>query len=309
MNDSEKHSRAAWDAFWQQNRQADGSARGGCLPDAWQGIDRVQTRVWRDFARRLPRGARVIDIATGDGRVMARLLEARRDLKPVGIDQAEHLPPPPRGAKMRANVLMHQLPFPDAGFAAVTSQFGFEYGQMDAAAAEVARVLRPGGMVGMMTHRANSPIVQHNRRRREQIEWAISKQDLPGKALRNLQLRQLGIAPIPPEISAAPTEGAAKFGQGSAAWEIAEAIRRTLAMSRGEAPAQTAAVIGQIVAQAENELGRIASLEMAAQAAGDGEKVEAALVEAGLAPVDRQDLRDGDGTPPFASFLVLNKLQ
>lgn len=309
MSDKQQQSGAAWDAFWEQNRQAKGSAPTGCLPDAWQGIDRVQTRVWHEFARKLPRAARLLDIATGDGRVMARLLEARRDLKPVGIDQARTLPAPPRGATMRAGVAMHALPFANASFAAVTSQFGFEYGAMAETSAEVVRVLRPGGMVGMICHRADSPIVTHNRQRRLQIEWAIDDQGLPGKAKRSLQLRQFGIAPVPPEIIAAPQAGEAQFGNGSAAWEIAEAIRRTLVSSAGEAPAQTAAVIDRIVAQARNELGRIASLEMAAAAAGMGEAVEAALVGAGLRAIERRDLHDERSPEPFATLLVLAKPQ
>ncbi len=301
-----KESRKAWDAFWDQGH-ASGSARGGCLPDAWQGIDRTQTEVWTDFARKLPRGARVLDLATGDGRVMAKLLHARRDLKPVGIDQASELPPPPKGAKVRTGVLMRDLPFPDETFAAVTSQFGFEYGDVEAAAAEVWRVLRKGGQVGMITHRQDSPIVAHNCSRREQIAWAIEEQDLPGKASRSLQLRQMGIATVPPEIEQAPAQGAVRFGQTSAAWEIAEAIRQTVVLGRNEPPARTAAVIAQIVDQARNELGRIDSLEMAAGAAGTGEAIAEVLTAQGLELITSQPLHDKAGDPPFATFLALAK--
>ncbi len=307
---SKKDSRKAWDAFWDPQMPTGGGTRGGCLPEAWQGIDNVQTQVWSDFAARLPRGARVLDLATGDGRVIAKLLAARRDLKPVGIDQASELPPPPRGAKFRTNVLMRELPFPDASFAAITSQFGFEYGDVEAAAQEVVRVARPGALVGMITHRTDSPIVAHNRNRREQIEWAITAQDLPGKAKRSLQLRQMGIASVPADIAGAPEAGARRFGPQSAAWEIAEAIRRTLHLGRTDPPAHTAAVIDQIVGQARNELGRIASLEMAAGTAGTGEKIAALLVDAGLSALDSQPLFDtaqGEGQNPFATFLTFSK--
>lgn len=250
----------------------------------------------------------MLDLATGDGVVMARMLEARRDLKPVGIDQAKALPPPPRGAKMHAGIAMSALPFADAYFAAVTSQFGFEYGAMEAGAAEVVRVLQPGGSTCVIAHRSDSPIVAHNRARRAAIEWAIGEQDLPGKAKRSLALRQFGVAPIPPDIASAPAAGAAKFGQGSAAWEIAEAIRRTLLASGREPPAQTAAMIDRIAGQARNEASRIGALEAAAEAAGTGENVEAALVNAGLQRVERRDLHDGMAATPFATLLVLTKL-
>ena len=301
-----QQSRKAWDAFWDQGH-ASGSAKGGCLPEAWQGIDRKQTEVWSGFAKKLPRGARVLDLATGDGRVMAKLLHARRDLKPVGIDQASELPPPPKGTKVRTNVLMRDLPFPDETFAAVTSQFGFEYGDVEAAAAEVQRVLKKGGQVGMITHRKDSPIVAHNCNRRKQIAWAIEEQDLPGKARRSLHLRQMGIASVPPEIEQAPAQGAAKFGQASAAWEIAEAIRRTMVLGRNEPPARTASVIDQIVDQAQNELGRIESLEMAAETAGTGEAVADLLTAQGLELVTSEDLHDTASDAPFATFITLTK--
>jgi len=301
-----KESRKAWDAFWDSSH-ASGSARGGCLPDAWQGIDKAQTQVWSEFARKLPRGARVLDLATGDGRVMAKMLHARRDLKPVGIDQASELPPPPKGTKIRTGVRMRNLPFPDESFAAVTSQFGFEYGDVAAAAGEINRVLRKGGRVAMITHREDSPIVAHNCNRREQIAWAIKEQDLPGKAKRCLQLRQLGVAAIPPEIQQAPTQGANQFGPQSAAWEIAEAIRRTMLVGQAESPARTAAVISEIEAKAQNELGRIDSLEMAAHTAGTGEKLAQYLTAQGLELVEVQPMQDKPDNAPFATFLTFTK--
>lgn len=300
---AKKDSRAAWDAFWDGNN----ASANGCLPEAWRGIDRIQAEVWHRFAKTLPRKARVLDIATGDGRVMAKLLAARSDLKPVGIDQATTLPQPPKGAKVRAGVLMHDLPFSDASFAAVTSQFGFEYGDFGPAAAEVKRAVRPGGQVAMITHRTDSPILAHNLARREQIRWVIEQENLPEIAKRSLQLRQVGLAAMPAEIARAPEEGARRFGPQSAAWEIAEALRRTLHLSRNDPPVHTAAVIDQIVAQANNELGRIASLEMAAKAAGSGAQVVTALEEAGLVLQSSQALFDGQVEQPFATFLILTK--
>ncbi len=300
---AKKDSRKAWDAFWDGS---DASAS-GCLPDAWRGIDRVQTSIWHQLARTLPRRARVLDLGTGDGRVMARLLEARSDLKPVGIDQARSLPTPPKGAKVRTEVLMRDLPFPDDTFAAVTSQFGFEYGDIEPAAAEVQRVVQPGGDVAMITHREDSPILAHNIARREQILWVIEEARLPEIAKRSLQLRQVGMAVMPPEIAKAPEEGARRFGPQSAAWEIAEAIRRTLHFGRNDPPARTAMVIDQIVAQANNELGRISSLEMAARASGTGEKLSAVLEQAGLELQASEPLRDGNAEQPFATLLRLTK--
>jgi SAM-dependent methyltransferase len=303
----ERESRAAWNAYWQGSGKVAQSVQTGCLPDAWPGIAQVQGKAWKQFVRRLPKGAPLLDLGTGDGRAIAWMLEARRDLKPVGIDQATELPSPPRGARFRTNVQMHALPFPDASFAAVASQFGFEYGEIGGTAGEAARVLRPGGTVGIICHRIDSPIVAHNRARRAQICWAIDERDLPGIAERSLQLRKIGVRTVPPELLAAPAEGAAAFGEGSAAWEIAEAILRTLVAGHNDPPDHTAQVIGEIVAQARNEIGRIASLEMAAENSGHGEKLAAALVTAGLELREQQPLYDRAVDAPFATFLTFVK--
>jgi SAM-dependent methyltransferase len=293
----------AWDEFWARERRD--AKRSGCLPGGSATTEQAQRKVWHQFAKRLGRGVRVLDLATGDGRVMGWLMEARRDLKPIGIDLATQLPPPPRGARARGGVRMSDLPFPDDRFAAVTSQFGLEYGSVAGAAAEVVRVLRPGGLVALVTHRIDGPIVAHNRLRRQQIAWAIHERDLPAVARRSLQLRQHGVAVMPPDIAAAPAEAAGLFGDRSAAWEIAEAIHRTIAYGLAGNPAAVASVVDEIVARARNELSRIASLEAAAATASNPDEIPGVLIRAGLEPVAAEGLFDGRSEEPFANFRTL----
>ena len=64
----------AWDRFWADDRQTGG---GGCLPSADNRIEQVQAEAWRAFAVELPKHARVLDLGTGDGRVMRWMIEAR----------------------------------------------------------------------------------------------------------------------------------------------------------------------------------------------------------------------------------------
>lgn len=197
---------------------------------------------------------------------------------------------------------MEDLPFPDNRFSAVTSQFGFEYGDVTRIAAEIARVLQPGGVLGLVTHRLNGPIVAHNRKRREQIRWAIEKRGLPTQARRSLALRKAGIAAVPLAIEEAPAKGAEVHGEGSAAWEIAEAIRQTLHLGRNDDPERVAAVLDDIEAQAANELGRIVSLETAATVASDADSMIDVLAEAGLKLRDEAMLTDGRSPDPFADY-------
>ena len=72
----------AWGDFWAGQTDQGG---GGCLAGRWRIIDEAQRRAWQEFARLLPANANVLDLATGDGRVMGWLLGARKGLKLQGV--------------------------------------------------------------------------------------------------------------------------------------------------------------------------------------------------------------------------------
>lgn len=292
---------AAWNAFWSAHR---GGAGGGCLPGSSAALEAAQQAAWRGFAPGIARGGRVLDLATGDGRVMAWLLAARRDLKPVGVDLANQLPPPPRGAAVQGGVAMESLPFTAGRFAAVVSQFGFEYGDLPQVAREMRRVLADSGVCAVLTHRQDGPILEHNLRRRDAIRWAIEAEDLPGKAKRSFALRQTGIGAVPAIFDQAPARGAQQFGPGSAAWEIAEAIRQSLHYGRNDHPARVAGAIDAIVGQARGELGRISALESACAAIADAGSLERALADAGLRQVAITPVCEAGSERPVADFRV-----
>jgi SAM-dependent methyltransferase len=277
------------------------------LPAGSAGFVRVQQRVWQEFSRQLPRGGRVLDIATGDGRVMGWMVKSRRDLKLLGVDLAPQLPEPPRGTKLRTGVAMENLPFPDGRFAAVTSQFGFEYGTTAQSARQICRVIAPGGFVGLMTHRKDGPILAQNLSRRDQILWALNDRDLIKIAKNSLQLRASGLATIPSAIDAAPQEGAVLHGPRSAAWEIAEAIRQTLVLGMRDHPANVARTIDIIAHKANNELGRIASLESACARIAAIDDFDRAIEAGGLTQCSIRPVHESDGGPAFADFRMLVK--
>ncbi len=100
-------------------------------------------------------GARVLDIATGTGN--AAIAAARGDCEVVGIDFAVGLL---RSARARAEgdrfaiefreADAGALPFKDASFDAVVSVFGVMFApDQERAAAELLRVCRPGGRIGL----------------------------------------------------------------------------------------------------------------------------------------------------------------
>ena len=103
----------------------------------------------------LQAGWRVLDVATGSGN--AALAAARRGCEAVGIDYVPALLESgrARAAAERLDVEFvegdaENLPFPDASFDAVVSIYGAMFApDHDRAAAELARVCRPGGRIAL----------------------------------------------------------------------------------------------------------------------------------------------------------------
>lgn len=101
-------------------------------------------------------GDRVLDVACGTGN--AALALARRGAAPVGVDSAERLVEVAR-QRAAADGLEAEfavadatsLPFPDAEFAAAVSVFGVIFAEPEPAAAELLRVVRPGGRILLTT--------------------------------------------------------------------------------------------------------------------------------------------------------------
>lgn len=268
-----------WAEFWASNA---GSAGGGCLPTHWAALEDAQKATWFDFIASLPKSARLLDLATGDGRVLKWMLSRRRDLKLTGVDLAPQLPAAPRGTTTRGGVAMETLPYPDARFHAVTSQFGFEYGDVETAAREIARVLRPGGRVGLLVHRGDGPILEHNRRRAEAIAWALDDISVIGRARTALSIGPGGFQVAVDAATKAAREGEQRFGQRSPGWEIPEAVRRTLLMGGQAGVPSMLGTLASIEQMARNELGRIDSLVRACARADERDRLVGAFSAAGL---------------------------
>jgi demethylmenaquinone methyltransferase/2-methoxy-6-polyprenyl-1,4-benzoquinol methylase len=103
-------------------------------------------------------GQRILDVATGTGLVAFAL--AARGAEVVGLDQSEDMLAGARARQARAGSAgqvsfvrgeAEQLPFPDDSFDALTFTYLLRYvDDPQATLAELARVLRPGGRIGMV---------------------------------------------------------------------------------------------------------------------------------------------------------------
>jgi SAM-dependent methyltransferase len=103
----------------------------------------------------IPAGARVLDIACGTGNTAIPL--ARRGCVVTGVDIAPNLLVQARERAAAENLTIafdegdaEQLPYPDASFDAATTMFGAMFApRPELVASELARVLKPGGLLAM----------------------------------------------------------------------------------------------------------------------------------------------------------------
>ncbi len=218
--------------------------------------------------------------------VLQLMRERRSDLQLIGVDLADKLPPAPPGTTLHSGIDLAKLPFADTSFAAVTSQFGIEYALLAPALFEVGRVLKPGGKAVFITHRMDSPVLKQNLWRANCLDWALEQLE---RVSPNEQIHEL------------PAQAIATFGQCSPAWEITEAVRRTL-VQRGAC--HVAPLIAELKQQATLERDRIAALADACRLADDDASWIAAVQAAQLEEIERYDIRAMKSEPPFAYIRV-----
>ena len=114
-------------------------------------------RIAADIAAGTPYGARVLDIGTGPGRLLTALARRRPDLDLTGVDVSAAMVDIAAGHLAqfgdRARAVTGDaagLPFPDDTFDLVVTSFSLHHWpDVPAAGAEIGRVLRPGGHLGV----------------------------------------------------------------------------------------------------------------------------------------------------------------
>jgi len=177
--------RAAWDRFWSYDRLSSfgtGIGAGNYGEPIAAG--------WRAFFASLPAGARVLDIATGNGAIAVMAVEAGDGLRVTGADLAKVKPAAfvskgkdeLRKIRFLGGTPAEQLPFDDARFDAVTSQYGIEYSDLERSVAEAVRVLAPGGRLRFACHAAEGSVAADTERAISEADFLLDEVDLVGKA-------------------------------------------------------------------------------------------------------------------------------
>ncbi len=169
----------AWTAFWQTGSPA------SCFQGS--GTELRLNRLWDEFVDGLEDASRLLDLATGNGtvarrcaaRARARAIHLRIEgVDAAAIDPAASVDDPERllrDVRFHGGVRLESLPFADAAFDGVVSQFGFEYAEENGAAGEVARVLAPGGRLRLVVHARDGAVSEDIGRRLERLQSVLAE--------------------------------------------------------------------------------------------------------------------------------------
>jgi ubiquinone/menaquinone biosynthesis C-methylase UbiE len=182
-----------WDAYWTTDRLYSFGA------DQDTAYAKTLDRYWSGIVRRLAAGATVLDVACGNGavgQIMVRTAQALGgSLAITGIDEA--IIDPPRYLPQHAEVLkeiefrprtmMEALPFENGKFDVVVSQYGFEFGNMQKALNEAARVLKVGGLLTFLALPVHAPAVQSAKKTVKQARYLLRDATLFNEAFRIIQ--------------------------------------------------------------------------------------------------------------------------
>ncbi len=170
----------SWTAYWRTGRGA--SCFEGCDTEV------RLTQVWNELVDALPGDARLLDLATGNGTVVrscaarARVRNIRLHIEAVdaaAIDPPRYVADAEqffRDVHFRGTTRLEALPYADAAFDAIVSQFGFEYANEEQAAAEAARVLAPGGRLRFIVHARDGAVSRDIGVRLERLRSVLAEQ-------------------------------------------------------------------------------------------------------------------------------------
>lgn len=190
---SERLSAEQWSQYWRKGTVTTFHGRFG------QNYDGKVRDYWHEVLDRQPVGARIVDLATGNGAIAVLAAQFGRrhdkgfeiaavdyaDIDPTGLFTDTTFAGDLRDIRFFPNTPLESTPLPDHAYDLAMSQFGFEYADGPAAVAEVDRVLkRQGGAFAAMIHHVDSAIVRQAREGIDQI-IACERSGLHG-AIREL---------------------------------------------------------------------------------------------------------------------------
>ncbi|QGX38942.1 class I SAM-dependent methyltransferase [Permianibacter aggregans] len=169
-----EQTRKIWSNYW-----ATGAVE-ACLGGESQQSAALLT-FWHEIFARFKSCQSVLDVATGNG-FLPRLFLSTSPIAEMTFDAVDIAQINPTwleqggwsasiALRFHDEVLVEQLPFPDASFDWVISQFGVEYSDVERSLTEIARVLKPDGRIAFVIHDQHSLIVARAKEELQHLEW------------------------------------------------------------------------------------------------------------------------------------------
>jgi ubiquinone/menaquinone biosynthesis C-methylase UbiE len=164
-----------WSRFWEQGYLTSFAAE---LPENYTG--RIRS-YWVDVIESLPAGTCcAVDLGSGNGAIARLLLEAarQRDLNLTidAVDAAALRGSPTEGITFHGETAMENLPLADGSVDLVVSQYGFEYSDTQRTLGEIARVMRPNGIVRLICHSDTSIVYARSSQQLKEYQALLRKQ-------------------------------------------------------------------------------------------------------------------------------------
>ncbi len=168
----------AWDRYWK------GGHGDTCFH---QGDVFSLQKDWMAFFAALPKSARILDLATGNGALplMAATVSREEGLgfSITGVDFAT--PSPELVSDVDASLLdgisfvsstpLETMEFDEASFDAVTSQFGFEYSDTRRSIPRIAKLMAPGCKLRFLIHSHGGSVFRSTEQRCGRIKQLLAK--------------------------------------------------------------------------------------------------------------------------------------
>ena len=274
----------AWDSFWRYDRLSSFHAAPGAPnygPPVADG--------WRTFFAGLPDGARILDLATGNGAIAVIAVETGKNFSVIGADLAA-VEPSAFVTRNRAelgqirflaNTPAEALPLADASIDAIVSQYGVEYSDLDRSLPEAARVLAPGGQLRFACHAAEGSIARDTRASIADADFLIAL-DLVALAGRGNADFNAGLKAIADRARSA-TDVAMLAN-------VHQTLCDTDDHRRHELSATATHLVGEITAHRDRQAALLAAARTRAQMTAIG----TALESLGLTAIAHDEQRDGD---------------